>query len=143
MMPADAGGQHAHREGGNREHAEAQRLGGAIGGVSPKPGGVEPQQRLAREAGAAGEPDEQRSADADQEGRVGVDPEDRRADQKIAQGAAADAGDDREEDEGDERLALFRGEQRARNREHARLPKGIIEQDGAAGICGRTVMRPT
>ena len=48
---------------------------------------------------------------------VAVDPEDGRADQKIADRPSADAGDDRKEEEGDERLALLGREQRAGNRE--------------------------
>ncbi len=47
-----------------------------------------------------------------------MDPEYRRADQEVAHRPAADPGDEREKAEGDERLPLARGEQRARNREH-------------------------
>ena len=63
-----------------------------------------------------------------------ADPEHRRADQQVAHGAAADPGDDREEDEGDERLLLLRREQGAGNGEH-RDPD-IIEQDQRVGEDG-------
>ena len=55
--------------------------------------------------------------------RVGVDPEDRRADQQIAQRAAADAGHHREEDEGDERLAVFSAASSAPEIANTAMPK--------------------
>ena len=58
---------------------------------------------------------------------VGVHPEHGRADQQVAQRAAADAGHDGEEEEGDERLPLLGREQRARDREHGDAE--IIETD--------------
>ena len=63
-----------------------------------------------------------------------MDPEHRRADQEVAQRAAADPGDDREEQEGDERLAFFRGEQRTRHGEHCQ-PE-IVEQVERVGQRG-------
>ena len=116
---ADAGGHHPHRERRNRRDSIAQRLGGAVSRISGEPGSVEPQQCLARKAAAARHPDQQGRADTDQQGRIGVDPEHRCPDQQVAQGAAADAGDDGEEKEGDQSLPLFGGEQRAGDREHA------------------------
>ena len=84
MIPPDAGGQNAHREGGDRGDPVAQRLGSAIGRVSRHAGRVEPQERLPGESASARDPHEKRRGDADEERAVGVEPEHRRADQEIA-----------------------------------------------------------
>src|SRR5207237_76662 len=90
----------------------------AIGRVSRKARGIEPQQSLAGEAVTAGEPDQKRRGDADQQGGVGVHPEYRHPDQQVAQRAAPDAGHHGEENEGDQSLLLLGGEQGAGNREY-------------------------
>ena len=63
-----------------------------------------------------------------------MNPEHRRADQQIAQRASADSGRHREEDEGDERLALLGGEQRARHGEDGNAE--IIEIDERGWVHG-------
>jgi hypothetical protein len=60
-----------------------------------------------------------------------VNPEYRSADQQVAKRPAADARDDREEDEGDERLPLFGGDQGAGNREHRHSED--VEDDQCVG----------
>ena len=66
---------------------------------------------------AGKQPDGDRGAEADQQDRILVDPEDRRADQQVAHRAAADAGDHREEAEGDQGLPALGREQGAGQRE--------------------------
>ena len=115
---AEAAGQHAHGEGRQRRQAEGERLGRAIGRESGEPGRVEPEQCPGRPEPLREQPDERGRAEADQKGDIVVHPEDRRADQQIAHGAAADPGHNGEEDEGDEGLPLLRRKHRPRRREH-------------------------
>ncbi len=58
-------------------------------------------------------------------------PEYRRADQQVTHCAPANTGDHREEDEGHQRLLLFRGKQRARHREYG--DADIVEDDERVG----------
>ena len=139
--PADTGGENAHGEGRNGRHPvsaapwprhRSRKLRG--------PAASNQSKRRPAKPAAAQQPDDQRGGDADQQGGVGVDPEDRRADQQVAQRAAADAGDDREEDEGHERLALLGREQRARNREHGD-PEIVEHARGRTGFAGIVAWR--
>ena len=132
---AGAGGHHAHREGGDRGDSEAQGLGRAVGRVSGEAGGVEPDQGPAAPFLLRGQPHAQSGEDADQQGPVGVDPEHRCADQQVADGAAADTGNGREEDERDDGLLFLRGEEGARDREH-RNSEIIDQLQGLGQRCG-------
>ena len=125
--PADARRHDAHRKRRHWSNPIAERLCGAVGCISGEARGIEPQQRLPREPMPAGDPHDQGCGDADEERRVGVHPEHRRSDQQVAQCPAADAGHDREKDERDQCLPLFRSEKRAGDSEYGDAE--IIEED--------------
>ena len=63
---ADARCHDAHRKRRHGSNPIAERLCGAVGCISGKAGGIEPQQRLAREPMPAGDPDDKRGGDADE-----------------------------------------------------------------------------
>jgi len=116
--PADTGGHHPHQRRGHRWNAVAQRLGGAKDRIGGEPDRVEPAQRLVAPPPRRRRPDQRRDEQAHARCPRVVDPEHRRVDQQIANGPAADAGDQPEEDQRDEGLpALGRGEG-ARRGEH-------------------------
>ena len=103
---------------GQRRDLEGERLGRAISREGGEAGRVEPEQGPGRPEPRRQQPDDRRRAEADEQGDIVVHPEDRRADQQVAHGAAADPGHHREEDEGDEGLLLLRRQHRPRRREH-------------------------
>ena len=114
---AEAGGEHAQREGGKRRHAVSERLGGTERRISGEARGIEPQQGAPTPQPRRRQPDRQRRAKADQDRRILEHPEHRRPDQQVARGTAPDRGDHGKEDEGDQSLPFGRSHHRPRQRE--------------------------
>ena len=123
---AEGGGQHAGDDGDGRRAGRSETLGGAHHGVGGESDRVEPQQQLpARLHHVGAEEDQNADRRADQHiGRV-LHPEHRRAEDQVAERAAADAGDASQEQEADHVELLARGGKRAGRGEHG--DAGIVE----------------
>ena len=129
--PAEGRGQDPHHHRRDGMHPQRQGLGRAEHRVGRHAQGVEPEQRL-QPVSADPEGPDGRGGDQAGDQVVGrPDPEHRRADQEVAQGAAADAGDRREKAEGDDVATPPRGRQRAGRAEHG--DGGVVQPREGGG----------